>query len=102
MLAIIPDLYIVHLAAPMRWLSPRLTALNFSAGIDAAQPWRSCYSDNITYTDWQRNNYWRAILSVTGSGKTIGYESDHISISQMHRLETFYPHPKQLIWHQQR
>ena len=41
--------------------------VTFSAGIDAAQPWRRCYGDNITYTDWQRHNYWRAILSVTGN-----------------------------------
>jgi creatinase len=64
-------------------------SVTFSAGIDAAQPWRRCYGDNITYTDWQRNNYWRAILSVTGTGKTIGYEGDHISLSQMHLLEAF-------------
>jgi creatinase len=64
-------------------------SVTFSAGIDAAQPWRRCYGDNITYTDWQRDNYWRAIISVTGTGKTIGYEGDHISISQMRLLEAF-------------
>lgn len=57
--------------------------VTFSAGIDAAQPWRRCYGDNITYTDWQRNNYWRAILSVTGAGKVIGYEGDHLTLVQM-------------------
>jgi creatinase len=57
-------------------------SVTFSAGIDAAQPWRRCHGDNITYTDWQRNNYWRAILSVTGTGKVIGYEADHLSLSQ--------------------
>jgi creatinase len=63
--------------------------VTISAGIDAAQPWRRCYGDNITYTDWERNNYWRAILSVTGAGKTIGYEADHLSIAQMHLLDEF-------------
>lgn len=29
-------------------------------------PGGAAASDNITYTDWQRDNYWRAILSVTG------------------------------------
>ncbi|MBO6868793.1 MAG: aminopeptidase P family protein [Thalassococcus sp.] len=57
--------------------------VTFSAGIDAAQPWRRCYGDNITYTDWQRNNYWRAVLSVTGAGKVIGYEGDHLTLTQM-------------------
>ena len=61
--------------------------VTFSAGIDAAQPWRRCYGDNITYTDWRRDNYWRAILSVTGSGKVIGFEGDHLSIAQMARLD---------------
>ena len=63
--------------------------VTFSAGIDAAQPWRRCYGDNITYTDWQRNNYWRAILSVTGTGKVIGFEGDHISIAQKALLDEF-------------
>ncbi len=63
--------------------------ITFSAGIDAAQPWRRGYGDNITYTDWQRNNYWRAIQSVTGSGKVIGFEGDHLSVAQMRLLDEF-------------
>ena len=63
--------------------------VTISAGIDAAQPWRRCYGDNITYTDWQRNNYWRAILSITGPGKAIGFEGDHLSIAQMALLDAF-------------
>ena len=64
-------------------------SVTISAGIDAAQPWRRCHGDNITYTDWQRNNYWRAILSVTGSGKVIGFEGDHISLAQKALLDEF-------------
>lgn len=63
--------------------------VTFSAGIDAAQPWRRGYGDNITYTDWQRNNYWRAILSVAGPGKVIGFEADHLSVAQMGLLDEF-------------
>ena len=57
-------------------------SVTMSAGIDAAQPWRRSHGDNITYTDWQRNNYWRAIVSVTGKGKVIGYEGDHLNLAQ--------------------
>jgi len=64
-------------------------SVTISAGIDAAQPWRRCHGDNITYTDWARNNYWRAILSVTGPGKVIGYEGDHISLAQKALLDEF-------------
>jgi creatinase len=65
------------------------TFVTISAGIDAGQPWRRCYGDNITYTDWQRDNYWRAIESVAGKGKCIGYESDHLSLLQKAKLDSF-------------
>jgi len=64
-------------------------SVTISAGIDAGQPWRWCYGDNITYTDWQRDNYWRAIESVAGKGKSIGYESDHLSLLQKTKLDSF-------------
>ena len=63
--------------------------VTISAGIDAGQPWRRCYGDNITYTDWQRDNFWRAILSVAGEGKVIGYEGDHLTIVQRDKMEDF-------------
>jgi creatinase len=63
--------------------------VTISAGIDAAQPWRRCHGDNITYTDWQRDNYWRAILSVTGPGKVIGHEGDHLTLLQSEKLKSF-------------
>ncbi|MEL0042597.1 MAG: aminopeptidase P family protein [Candidatus Puniceispirillum sp.] len=63
--------------------------VTISAGIDAAQPWRRCYGDNITYTDWQRHNYWRAILSVTGTNKVIGIEEDHLTVAQLSCLDAF-------------
>jgi creatinase len=63
--------------------------VTISAGIDAGQPWRRCYGDNITYTDWQRDNFWRAIRSVTGEGKVIGYEADHLTLAMRDKLEDF-------------
>ncbi|UWR21725.1 aminopeptidase P family protein [Sulfitobacter sp. S190] len=63
--------------------------VTISAGIDAAQPWRRGYGDNITYTDWQRNNYWRAIETVTGKQRVIGYEGDHLATTQMGLLTEF-------------
>ncbi|WP_412553139.1 M24 family metallopeptidase [Shimia sp. MIT1388] len=63
--------------------------VTISAGIDAGQPWRRCYGDNITYTDWQRDNYWRAIKSITGGGVVIGIEGDHLTLLQQGKLESF-------------
>lgn len=64
-------------------------SVTISAGIDAAQPWRRSHGDNITYTDWARNNFWRAVESVAGTGKVIGYEGDHLTLVQMSLLEEF-------------
>ncbi len=64
-------------------------SVTISAGIDAGQPWRRSHGDNITYTDWQRDNYWRAVCSVTGEGAVIGYEGDHLTLQQRDRMEDF-------------
>ncbi|MFU1479169.1 aminopeptidase P family protein [Roseovarius sp. C7] len=63
--------------------------VTISAGIDAGQPWRWSFCDNITYTDWQRDNYWRAVRSVAGEGAVVGYEGDHLTIVQRDKLEDF-------------
>lgn len=64
-------------------------SVTISAGIDAGQPWRRCHGDNITYTDWQRDNYWRAILSVVGEGRVVGCEADHLTLLQSEKLNHF-------------
>ncbi|WP_146590390.1 M24 family metallopeptidase [Puniceibacterium confluentis] len=64
-------------------------SVTISAGIDAGQPWRRCHGDNITYTDWQRDNFWRAILSVTGTGQVVGFEEDHLTLQGLAKLDTF-------------
>ena len=52
-----------------------------SANIDAGQPWRRSVEDNVIYTDWQRNNYWRAVANLTGGAKRIGIEGDHMTLA---------------------
>ncbi|OBY28602.1 aminopeptidase P family protein [Leisingera sp. JC1] len=71
-------------------------AVTISAGIDAGQPWRRSFCDNITYTDWQRDNFWRAIKSVSGEGAVVGYESDHLTLLQKAKLEGFLK-PSELV-----
>ena len=52
-----------------------------SANIDGGQPWRRSYAENIIYTDWKRNNYWRAVQSIITNAKTIGIEADHMTLA---------------------
>ncbi|MEQ9674181.1 MAG: M24 family metallopeptidase [Roseovarius indicus] len=63
--------------------------VTISAGIDAGQPWRRSVGDTITYTDWQRDNFWRAVREVTGENAVIGYEGDHLTLMQRDKLEDF-------------
>ncbi len=58
-----------------------------SAGIDAGQPWRRCAHEALTYTDWEQGNYWRAIKHIIGEGRAVGFEGDHLTLTQMRQME---------------
>ena len=58
------------------------TNTTISANIDAGQPWRRSFGDNLVYTDWQRDNYEHAIATVLANAGVstgrLGVEDDHI------------------------
>jgi len=64
-------------------------SVTISAAIDAGQPWRRCHGDNLTYTDWARDNFWRAVAHVAGSGRKIGYEANHLTLERFACLKQF-------------
>ena len=68
--------------------------ITVSANIDLGQPWRRSYGQNVIYTDWKRDNYWRAVSSIVGHGKIVGIEADHITFQQNEKLKEFVK-PKQ-------
>ena len=35
-----------------------------TANIDGGQPWRRSQGDNVIYTDWRRDNFWRAVAGL--------------------------------------
>jgi creatinase len=53
-----------------------------SANIDAGQPWRRSFGDNLVYTDWARDNFLHAITTVLQRAGVqrgrLGVEDDHI------------------------
>ena len=52
-----------------------------SANIDAGQPWRRSVEENVIYTDWKRDNYWRAVSNLIKGAKRIGIEGDHMTLA---------------------
>jgi creatinase len=68
----------------------RITSV--SANIDGGQPWRRCFGgDNRVYTDWQRDNYFRAVQELVPAGATVGLESDHVSLLNKDKFEAALP-----------
>ena len=64
-----------------------------SANIDASQPWRRSHCDNVIYTDWKRDNFLRAIVSIIGRDeppKSIGLEYDHITIEMREKIGSIF------------
>ena len=59
-----------------------------SANIDLGQPWRRSYGDNLIYTDWKRDNYWRAVNHVLADARTVGIEGDHLTLAAHQTMET--------------
>ncbi len=61
------------------------------ANIDYGQPWRRGYSDTVTYTDWQRDNYFRAVQQQVGPAKRVGIEFDHVNLDMHAKLGAALP-----------
>lgn len=64
---------------------------SISAGIDGGQPWRRSFGGNVTYTDWQQDNYFHAIRQLTGGVKRIGIEFDTVNIDLLNFLNVEFP-----------
>ena len=67
------------------------SATTISAGIDGGQPWRRTFGHNITYTDWQKDNFFHAVRQVAGKAKRIGIEFDHVNIELLEQLKSEFP-----------
>ncbi len=67
--------------------------VTISANIDASQPWRRSHCENIIYTDWKKDNFLKAIVSIIGRKeppKTIGIENDHITVEIKEKLNVIF------------
>ncbi len=66
-------------------------ATTISAGIDGGQPWRMTHGDNITYTDWRKDNFLHAVKHLTPGVKRLGIEFDEVSLDLRDQLEIALP-----------
>jgi creatinase len=66
-------------------------ATTITPAIDGGQPWRRSYADNMTYTDWRRDNYFQALKDRLGSVKRLGIEFDHVNLDLKKLIEEAFP-----------
>lgn len=60
--------------------------VSISANIDGGQPWRRTVGDNIVYSDWRRDNFFRAVREVIPNKGVVGVEFDHADLEKMEKL----------------
>ena len=62
-----------------------------SANIDFGQPSRRSFGENIVFTDWKQDNFFRAVKKLLNGTKRIGIEFDHITLQNRRKLEDTFP-----------
>ena len=64
---------------------------SITANIDGGQPWRRGFGENIIFTDWERDNYFRAAKNEMKGSARIGVEYDQINLENLNKLQSVLP-----------
>ncbi len=64
---------------------------SISANIDGGQPARRTFGENLIFTDWQKDNYFRAVAKLITGKQTVGIEFDQVSLQMMTKLKAALP-----------
>lgn len=75
--------------------------VTISANIDYGQPQRRSVGENIVYTDWHKNNFWRAVKQVCDKASRIGIEADHMTMSSRELISSFLEKSETVDLHEQ-
>jgi creatinase len=58
-----------------------------TANIDGGQPYRrNRLGDNIVYTDWQKDNFFKAVKQLCEGRRRVGVEFDHLTLQNQQKL----------------
>ena len=58
-----------------------------TANIDGGQPWRrNRLGDNIVYTDWLKDNFFKAVRQLCEGRRRVGVEFDHLTLQNQQKL----------------
>jgi creatinase len=65
-------------------------ATTVTAAIDGGQPARRTFGDNVTYTDWSKENFFLALQGIIKGAKRIAIEFDHVDLDFRRQLMDAY------------
>ena len=72
--------------------------MQISSLVDGGQCWRRCWSDNIVYTDWNKNNFYTAVNTLLSDvGGKVGVEMDHLTVAAHGLLVEALPECGELV-----
>lgn len=69
-------------------------SVTITANIDGGLGYRRSFGDNIVYTDWKQDNFFRAVKSLSNSERFVGVEGDHLSLVMRDKLAAAIPTAK--------
>ena len=93
------DFNYLNLGRPYGLAVTHDTMTTISAIVDWGHPWRRAHTcDNIVYTDWQRDNFWRAVQKELGHvrGK-VGIEFDTMPMSATPKMKQAVPNATDMV-----
>jgi creatinase len=69
----------------------RTDGSTISAAIEGGRGWRQSLGGNLSYTDWRRDNYWRAVRQLTAGVRRLALEFDTVSLDFRRLLDAALP-----------
>jgi len=60
---------------------------SITANIDGGQPWRRGFGENVIFTDWEKDNYFKAVQQEVQNSGRVGIEYDHINLENLKKLQ---------------
>ena len=60
---------------------------SITANIDGGQPWRRGFGENVIFTDWQKDNYFKAVHQEVPNSGRVGIEYDHVNLENLKKLQ---------------
>jgi len=60
---------------------------SITANIDGGQPWRRGFGENVIFTDWEKDNYFKVVQQEVMNSGRVGIEYDHINLVNLKKLQ---------------